>query len=1556
MKIRVLEGTQRVFLTVIWLGITAAVASAITVQDASFESPRSNGPSPYGEVFQYWPGWVNGTPAKMEISSIAHSNTSSGRITVDNQGLARFFNEATTIDPGRYRFTFYLRALDVTEGDWGQNLSINFYDTGWYRAETNFPGTYDWRKVSYVADVTGTAAKRIYIGLESPGRLWVDDVSVELVDTNIPTSFPSFDETNRPIVLMEPLGDSPVHCTDCSYLNPTNNIGASCYACGTKIPRPSFLEPMTLFSFEADEPQVIEGSVVSVVTNHVTDGFEAILLQSNQVNIITNMDWTEYDYLKMDIYVEGNDSIEWITEISDQQSADYWSRVNNYTLLFPGTNELVMPTQSVVGEKSSPGRGLLRDQITSLSFSLPDGVSTNIYVDHIRLERDSLITHQFEGLYAFDFGPFDSPLMAGMTRASTSMLYSEDRGFGFSNATLWLVYRADVLQPDALYRDFVNIEAGDFVVDLTNGVYHVFLNVDSPGGYWGEMPVFSNRTIQAEGIEISQDTMDRDGAISNYFRFSDSEDRYSDNVFDKYFDEIFQEKEFDVEITDGQLNLTFEGPNWANSLSTVIIYPTNKAVEGAAYLEALREARRFEFDHFFKRVLHADTTTNLVLTAEEEARGYALFAVPTDVEVYPNTMPTREQCVTNLTRFGFSEETEPVPFSIRADRDLDQVAATITNDLQQGSNSIPISAIKIGYISNRLKRMAADGSSYTVAPRYVMNTNAVEISAEETRRFWITIRPPLGTPAGTYTGQITLTTNGVPSETLDLEFDVISATPLESVDIPVGGFGWEIRGLPWYDDEMTNYYDALDLQCMELMQQSGLTTFSTSLEMTNSGSYTNLTLDFIRADQVMDMAKSNNMQRVVSYGTSSAFGSDIALYTPQTSLFGFSTQSNFYSHIFGLVQDHSITENWLPITFIICDEPTGDGDIANAIAMAGLLSPYKSDQIDFYGITSMTTNYTTNHQELVEALPGTSYNLHDEWSIDIATTNHGTWSFYNGGSRWNFGHYMFMLKQNYEMHYRIAWHWNINVGDPYFALDCREDDYSWVNVNTRGELVESMAFQEIREGVDDYRYLLTLQNLVNSNPTHTAAIEGQILLDQTLALLPADDRRDADGETGYQGDLPFDPQDVRREMADYIRILRGENTPPVITNLPVTEVTSGSATLNGQVVSLSGRDPLVIICWGDEDGGTSSTSDWDHVVFMGSDWTNGELFSTNLILNTTVPIYYRAYSSTSEGEDWADNLVVFDYTDEFLFIETFETNSPMAGTLGPVNGQHGWVSDIAVVQNEEAYEFDQAVIMSNATLSHVISVDSSNVWVSFAWKPGLGDATNTVELGSEALFWPNTNSTLSATSNQTLVVVSNAVINTNLWSRMLVHCDYSQRQWSLWQNGTKVIENFGFYADTSPSLTNITFRAASGQTWWLDDITIETNVWNPTPGDTDGDGMQDEWERSYWQSVNLSDDATDSDADGSLDVQEYIADTDPTNATNYFKIKDFDLSPNGSNRILRWNSATGRLYGVWQTASLMTSFTSLATDIEADFPVNSYTDTVYNTSNSFYRIDVKLSE
>src|SRR5262249_20895982 len=153
---------------------------------------------------------------------------------------------------------------------------------------------------------------------------------------------------------------------------------------------------------------------------------------------------------------------------------------------------------------------------------------------------------------------------------------------------------------DPLYQDIICIEAGGLAVEVPNGRYRIFVNVDSPSGFWGEYQIYRERAIVAEGLPVVREKMDFEAFKAKYFRYWNVEDLPTDNTFDKYQKGYFQEKRFDVDVKDGQLNLEFHGENWGCSVSAVVMYPVAKSAQGEAFLKYAEARRRFYFENYFK--------------------------------------------------------------------------------------------------------------------------------------------------------------------------------------------------------------------------------------------------------------------------------------------------------------------------------------------------------------------------------------------------------------------------------------------------------------------------------------------------------------------------------------------------------------------------------------------------------------------------------------------------------------------------------------------------------------------------------------------------------------------------------------------------------------------------------------------------------------------------------------------------------------------------------------------------------------------------------------------
>ncbi|MCF7816312.1 MAG: hypothetical protein K9M54_00380 [Kiritimatiellales bacterium] len=120
--------------------------------------------------------------------------------------------------------------------------------------------------------------------------------------------------------------------------------------------------------------------------------------------------------------------------------------------------------------------------------------------------------------------------------------------------------------------------------------------------------------------------------------------------------------------------------------------------------------------------------------------------------------------------------------------------------------------------------------------------------------------------------------------------------------------------------------------------------------------------------------------------------------------------------------------------------------------------------------------------------------------------------------------------------------------------------------------------------------------------------------------------------------------------------------------------------------------------------------------------------------------------------------------------------------------------------------------------------------------------------------------------------------------------------------------------------------------------------------DSDGDGIEDDWEWINFQSLDVAHATSDFDMDGQTDLSEYLSGTGPKDATSKLAINELSAG-----KIIHWASSPNRIYSVNATTSLVSvAFSPLATGIPATPPENTYTDlTATAESAQFYRIDLE---
>ena len=123
--------------------------------------------------------------------------------------------------------------------------------------------------------------------------------------------------------------------------------------------------------------------------------------------------------------------------------------------------------------------------------------------------------------------------------------------------------------------------------------------------------------------------------------------------------------------------------------------------------------------------------------------------------------------------------------------------------------------------------------------------------------------------------------------------------------------------------------------------------------------------------------------------------------------------------------------------------------------------------------------------------------------------------------------------------------------------------------------------------------------------------------------------------------------------------------------------------------------------------------------------------------------------------------------------------------------------------------------------------------------------------------------------------------------------------------------------------------------------------------DTDLNGLPDWWEQQYFARLTGSSTNLDTDHDGLNNLAEFLAGTNPTNATSNLGAKI--LANSKSNTVsVAWASVAGKSYWVERAGTIPGGFhTVIATNIVATPPTNTLTDTnLLGNKTQFYRVGV----
>ena len=473
---------------------------------------------------------------------------------------------------------------------------------------------------------------------------------------------------------------------------------------------------------------------------------------------------------------------------------------------------------------------------------------------------------------------------------------------------------------------------------------------------------------------------------------------------------------------------------------------------------------------------------------------YVLFIPSYLKEIYTNTLPKIEEISSKIEISLTHGEYEPVTLAIYPKKDLGQVTINIS-DLMGKQGIIPSETIKIFRVENLRKRWERQSppEQNLLSPEYLYPSNQITCHRGETSAFWIIFKIDENTLGGIYKGEISLVPQSGQIKKIDIQVEVFPYKVQKygknhSMHYRNDHFLNALKGEnPDWEIMEKEFQDILEHGCDGIGTAFGIVTspklyipynlFEKIVSLLSKTGYTNINANTIAISKIYaNLIKS-----------------------------GMPSPEQLFQEIVTILESIFLSYNFCLPYFLVVDEIQGsspdENRVQNFIELATLLKkdpgrehliiltmtpwcvgddpaewpyydPIVVDFVDFrsyngwaldkrlpvYDFDSLSQDIKNNHNVLF----GIYYNQHPAFSkirfLKIAA----------GIYFWN------TPVTNFA-----TWTYKFWTGDPLDDLDGSSGDKMLAYPHPEdGSPMASLNWEAFREGVDDIRYITTLEHLI----------------------------------------------------------------------------------------------------------------------------------------------------------------------------------------------------------------------------------------------------------------------------------------------------------------------------------------------------------------------------------------------------------------------------------------------------------------------------------------------
>ena len=927
------------------------------------------------------------------------------------------------LSPGNYKVITYVRAKDVQKGAEGASF-WHFYDGGFGTVSPfmDLSGDYDWRKIEYTIKVKASDLT-VWFRLKSPGQIWVDDFYLEKVESGS-------DKVSIEAPMPLPQASEKKYIAKAAAKRSlyTFDKSESGHPFDLKNKAGSFT-PQKFFNFKVDKMPV--------------------------------KDWSAYDRIEMDVFNPNDNYTDFYLTLADNQTTNYWSQVNHKSTLAPGWNKLNFSLTQFVGERGSHrfNRPVNLSKLEKVFIVIdPDSKSTFEKKDFL-IDNISLVSNPMpaipEGVKAFDFTSHKANNNTNLTQVSTQTAYNDQRGYGFVEPKFWRV--EDAQYASEMLRHTIGVLGGHFRVKLPNGKYQMNLIVDKLG-YW-DVPFWSDRTVYANGAPVFKETRgSASDFVSDLLRFESITPEPFDHPYDLYLSKVFHTIDKTVEVSNGILDLEFEGDATGISLNSLVLWNKNADVQGLAYKSALEKRNKQEFDWM----------THSIAKNEKINPAQKFQAVIVEPDLYLNPVAVKKASGTSLLFQGGAGDTPYQLLQLTASSTNDEkISWSFSDFTNEKGEKIKGSEVAVSDLVFQYTSPDINHETYLLTGKYLrpMNDVSVVVKKGQNKYLWLQVKMSDKTPKGIFKGNVVIH-KGSEQISLPTEVAVLNYT-LPKIEFPVGFFGLDPLPYSYYPrggyNEIRKKYRHMALN---KLGEAGFTTF------------TGLPEDVSDLNDLFKESAKWGIDTVYSYG--GQFPQSMIDLNKKPA--GMSDDDYFAKSASDLKSLMSKKE-WPKIVHTFSDEAGGYSDkIASDIELAKKLNKH----FPFMPLGGFGSFHGGDSAKLNSYFTYGFYSSLSKGDISRLKDNRLRWGFYNTSAanlddpRFSFGLGLYIARLNGLSQY-LEWHANAVNNYPYYDFDGREADVVMFYPTKDGKLLSALRFELATEGLHAFKKLKVLEEAIANN-------------------------------------------------------------------------------------------------------------------------------------------------------------------------------------------------------------------------------------------------------------------------------------------------------------------------------------------------------------------------------------------------------------------------------------------------------------------------------------------